>query len=518
VTASWLVWDSRALWLLWLISMLSLALGLAVTSWAYRPLTTLAERARELAGISTGGQGLAGLLWTDDPDDEAIASALGCIAANLQEIRSLNRIGQLVASEDDLQVILRTIAEEAVALLHADAALIGTWNEEQQVFRDVAACNLPVMFPGREFGARESLSSQVAKTGQVHFVDDYACYPYRIPELDHLGLCAALGVPLMAGSMCKGALVVHSLDRTRHFTPREGELLATFATQAGAAFEKARLYQLALDQLAKLEIARQELEMTLAHMVRIQEEERSRIAADAHDGVVQMMTGALCELQAAIAYFPDDLEQLGAKQERARDLVRESIHELRRVIYDLRPIALDTAGLVPAVESLIEDLGHGYAKLSPDLRLELSVVGKPGRFSPEVEIGAYRIIQEALNNAIKHSAASVAKVGIEVRDGVLQCSVRDDGVGFSVEKATSNCSRKTGLMGMRERARGMGGKLSISSGAGRGTMVVVEIPCRPGACRDQSDALRPFSTSRSPNSQGTGLQLEEMAGKAASSL
>jgi signal transduction histidine kinase len=481
--AAWLAWDTPFLWLVWVCGLLSLALGLGITAWANRPLSDLAQQARNLAGLSSDNQRLFGLIRTDPPGDEAIAVALERIETSLQEIHALNRIGQLVASEDDLGLLLSTIVEEAVALLRADAGLIGSWDAEQEVFRDVAACNLPIMFPGREFGAGESLSSYVAKTGTVVFVEDYAQYPYRIPELDRFQLRAALGVPLMVGDQCKGALVVHSVNPDRRFTTREGELLATFASQAGAAFEKARLYQLSLDQLERLELARAELETALATVVRIQEEERSRIAADVHDGVVQMMAGGLCELQAAMAYFPQEPELVEAKQQRARELVRDSITELRRVIYDLRPIALDAAGLAPAVETLIDDLQNGC-----DVRLQLRVLGTPGRLSPDVEISAYRIIQEALNNVIKHSAATKAQVGIRFAEGALHISVCDDGEGFSLEESASSHGQSAGLIGMRERARGVGGTLSVSSQIGGGTAVSAEIPCTPREALDRHPA------------------------------
>jgi signal transduction histidine kinase len=403
------------------------------------------------------------------------------IEQSLQEIRGLNRIGQLVTSNADLERILSAIVEEAVALLRADAGIIGYWDPAQEVFHDVAACNLPVMFPGREFRARESFSSQVAQTGQVIFLEDYSTYPYRVPELERFQLRATLGAPLMVDGQSRGAVVVQSVDRKRRFTPREGELLATFASQAGAAFEKARLYQLAVDQLEELRQARAELaqestelEQALAAMVRVQEEERSRIAADVHDGVVQMMVGSLCELQAAMAHFPNELEMVEAKQHRTRELIRDSITELRRVIFDLRPITLDAAGLVPAVEKLVEDLQSVF-----ESRLELQVHGKPCRFSSDVEIGAYRIIQEAVNNALKHAGAASVVINTQFANDTLQITVTDDGQGFSVDQATSPHSKSAGLIGMRERARSLGGELSVASIAGQGTTVTVEIQCRP---------------------------------------
>jgi signal transduction histidine kinase len=477
----WLTRDTPYQWILVVACLMALGLGLAIVVRAQRPLTELAARARRMAGLSSKRRRSLGLVRRDAPRDELFAAALDQIGNSLAEIRALNRIGQLVTSDASLEAILTAIVEEAVALLRADAGIIGNWDPEKEVFRDVAACNLPIMFPGREFRSSESFSSQVAQSGQVLFLEDYGIYLYRVPELERFRFRATLGAPLMVDDQSRGALVVLTVDPKRRFSPREGELLSAFASQAGAAFEKARLYQLSREQLSELlrartELAResQELEQALAAMVRVQEEERSRIAADVHDGVVQMMVGSLCELQAAMAHFPDAPEMVDAKQQRTRELIRDSITELRRVIFDLRPITLDAAGLVPAVETLVDDLQKVY-----DARLELQVGGTPCRFVSQVEIGAYRIIQEAVNNALRHANAGSIAIGIRFANGTLEIEVLDDGVGFSVEEATSIYGKHAGLVGMRERARSLGGRLSVVSVVGEGTTVSAEIPCQP---------------------------------------
>jgi signal transduction histidine kinase len=409
-----------------------------------------------------------------------ISDTLDKIEQSLQEIQALNRIGQLVASDENLKCILTAIIEEAVALLKGDAGLVGSWDDERMVFRDMVACNLPIMFRDKEFGINDCFASEVACRGELLFLDNYLDYSNRIIELDRFGLRAALGAPMTVRGRSVGTLVVLSTDPARRFTLREGQLLATFASQAGAAFEKARLHQLTLSQLAELsqakeELARKsrELEQALSYMVKVQEEERARIAADVHDGVVQIMVGSLCELQAAMAHYPRSPDLVKEKQEKARKLIRESITELRRVIFDLRPITLDVAGLVPAIQSLREDL-----RLMSGLQMEICVTGLPCRLPPATEISAYRIIQEAVNNVAKHAQATCIEVGLRFEDEVLEISVRDDGRGFSVEEATLIYGKHAGLIGMRERVRSLGGKLSVSSTAGQGTSIKAVIPCR----------------------------------------
>jgi signal transduction histidine kinase len=489
--ALWQASGAATRWQLMITGILAVGLGLVISAWAYRPLSGLAARARHLAGLRQDSRHVLGILRRDPAGDRMMSQALDRIEQSIQEIQSLNHIGQMVASNDDFPAILHAIAEQAVALLAADAGLIGRWDSEKELFQDIAACNLPIMFPDREFGTRDSLSSQVAHSGQILYVSDYQNYPFRLKELDRFRFRAALGVPLMVGDECKGALVALSVEPDRQFTERDGQLLLAFASQAAAVFEKARLHQLALEQLSALaqvkeELAKesQELERALTNMVRVQEEERARIAADAHDGVVQLMVGSLCELQAAMARLPGSLDVVQQKHARARDLMRDSIAELRRVIFDLRPITLDSAGLVPAVLSLAEELEEVSG-----VAIQVSTAGSSCRFPPETEINAYRIVQEALNNALKHSGALSITVGIRFAEDNLELTVNDDGRGFSVQETAASYGDRAGLIGMRERARSLGGRLFISSKGNAGTMVRALIPCRPAARSDGPSSL-----------------------------
>lgn len=213
---------------------------------------------------------------------------------------------------------------------------------------------------------------------------------------------------MMVRGESKGSLTVLMTDPDYRFTYRDGQLLATFANQAGAALEKFRFYQLSVDQLEELTLAkeqltteRQELEWALFNMVQVQENERARIAADIHDTVVQSMVGGLYELQAVMLQSPEAPEEVVAKQERVRKLLQEAILELRKVIYNLRPQILDQAGLASAVKQLAEE----FEKMA-HLHQHVLVHGIPFRFSSHAETATYRIIQESLKYAFKHAQAT----------------------------------------------------------------------------------------------------------------
>lgn len=466
------------LWLGLLFGVFSILLGVVLNWWVTRPLSLISQRARSLAGIRQDDRPLFGLLSASPPWDETISAALDEIEQSLFEIQALNRIGQLIASDLNQEQVLGSIVEEAVGLLKADAGLIGLWDSENKVFHDIAACNMPIAFPGREFGVQDSFSSQVADSGRVIFIDDYRKYPYRIPDIEQFQFRGTLGAPLTVKGESRGSIVILSNDPNRRFTSRDGQLLETFANQAGAALEKVNLYEIAVKQLdaltrAKEELAAEgfELERALSNIVQVQENERARIAADIHDGVVQSMVGSLYELQAILAQDRKLSDGVHEKLDGVRGLIQETIVELRQVIFNLRPLILDLTGLAPAVEQLAEECAQ-VASFRPNVR----IIGNPVRFAEQSETAAYRIIQESLNNAFKHANASKVDVSVIFSNEFVDLSVVDDGKGFVVKDVSTPEIRHVGLIGMRERARSVGGHLQISSSMDHGTEIMAHIP------------------------------------------
>ena len=489
-----LLWCRPYLWTIWAAGLVTLVTSLVIIRWVTRPLHELSRRAKALAGARLSSGTALGILGTSPPWDMALSSALDEIERSLIEIQTLNRVTQFAVSEDDLETILAHIAHEAVALLRADAGIIGLWDPERQVGRDVAASTLPIAFPGREWSASESFSCQVAMSGHVIYLDDYTKYPQRIRELDGYEFRGTLGAPMTVRSQARGVITVLTRDRVRRFTPKDGELLATFASQAATALEKARIHRISMARLEELSKAQEELarksrqlQKALSAVVRVQEHERSRIAADVHDGVVQLMVGSLLELQAAMAHFEGASPTVVKKYERARELIQEAVGELRRVIFDLRPLVLETAGLVPAIETLTKH----FADMA-GFRPSLIVVGKPCRLSADAEVAAYRIVQELLSNVFKHAKAGSVDITVRFGSGNVELMVVDDGGGFHpAHEASLQEGKSVGLIGIRERALSVGGQVLVSSVPGQGTEVTLVLPKSSG-----SDGLRELDKER----------------------
>ena len=224
---------------------------------------------------------------------------------------------------------------------------------------------------------------------------------------------------------------------------------------------------------AREEIAQRaaQLQRLLARIVRVQEEERGRIAHDMHDGLIQLVAGALFESQAAKERLPSDPQSAVEKLTVVQQLLGQMDEEVRRTIHDLHPPLLDQAGLVPAIKKYARSYEETWG-----IPCSVQAQGAPARLPSHAEVAIYRIVQEALVNVRTHSEAHYAHVLLEYRPEVLRVMVRDDGRGFDGQKALANPGEQLGLVGMRERAQSLGGHLEVQSAPGQGATILVEVP------------------------------------------
>ena len=206
-----------------------------------------------------------------------------------------------------------------------------------------------------------------------------------------------------------------------------------------------------------------------AGAVRAAEEERQRIARELHDDTAQRLAGLMLMLK--VASRTEDAKERQTRIDQVREEIGAAADAVRRIARGLRPPILDEVGLPAALESLVRSLRHAHG-----LDIELTMDGPVGRLHPDSELAMYRIVQEALSNAIRHSGASRVAVSLNEEDRVMRAEVRDDGRGFAMERPFSDDGQGLGLVGMRERARNAGGTLEIYGGPGAGTRVRVTLP------------------------------------------
>jgi len=205
----------------------------------------------------------------------------------------------------------------------------------------------------------------------------------------------------------------------------------------------------------------------LRRTLRLQEDERRRIAGDIHDAVSPLITGALYQARALqMRNGSSPIEEREETLASVNSLLEQASDELHSVIFDLRPPDLDDIGVVAAIEAFIQT----FARTGLSCRLE--VVNELPPQTPEVRLGMYRIVQEALHNVIRHASADEAVVRLESTNGILRVTIKDNGIGFDPEMSYRPTS--LGLLSMRERAAAIGASFKIVSKPGGGSAIVIE--------------------------------------------
>lgn len=267
--------------------------------------------------------------------------------------------------------------------------------------------------------------------------------------------------------------VLHATLRRPDGSPREVEIALTALPDHGRTSLQMVIHDVTQRQreLQELQASRQALRRLSANIVEGREAERRRIARELHDELGQSLSALKLELAACV---DDALPE--HHRARVRGMLRrldEIMAAVRRIAVDLRPQMLDDLGLGPAVEWLVQDFARHTG-----LRCTTQI-DDVGALEDSVATALYRMVQEALTNVLRHAQASEVSVELRLRDGRALLTVCDNGVGLPDAKAPRDS--RFGLLGMRERADMLGGRLRVASGQGGGTCVSMELPLRaPG--------------------------------------
>lgn len=241
---------------------------------------------------------------------------------------------------------------------------------------------------------------------------------------------------------------------------RPGPLLPDSIDGIAETEEVARIELAFLRMMRRLEAERRRAGSAA---LRAQEEERARVARDLHDEVNQSLTGLLLRLEAVREAAPPELEpELAA----TRSLANQAMQELLSLARQLRPTALDDLGLAAAIAGQLEQVERS------GLVAELRTEGDFSDLDDDVQLVVYRVAQEALTNAARHSEATRVEVGLRLAGDGVELTVTDDGRGFAFEQS----ERGLGIGGMRERALLIGAELTIESRPGDGTTVRLAVP------------------------------------------
>lgn len=207
-------------------------------------------------------------------------------------------------------------------------------------------------------------------------------------------------------------------------------------------------------------------------IIQAQEEERKRVAREIHDGPAQSIANLVFRVEFTQQLMDKDMVKAKAELEELKEIIRLSMQDVRKIIYNLRPMSLDDLGLIPTLKRYIDKFIN-----ETGIMIDFDEVGSKQRLARSYEVTIFRLIQEALNNIYKHSKASEGKVIIEYGEEHINLLIRDDGIGFNTGEVGDD---KYGLINMKERCNLLSGSITIDSDISRGTIIKIILPKKRG--------------------------------------
>jgi signal transduction histidine kinase len=387
----------------------------------------------------------------------------------IRGLETTTEISRALGGVTDLDRVLELVVKRSRALLGARAAEIALVEGDEFVIAAVAGAGVEGL-RGRRMTIEESLAGVALKSGHLQ----------RFPEIPpdtfayrEMGARSALVTPMSFRNRSVGFLVVFDrLGGDRPFNEEDERLLEAFAASAAIAVATA--------QHAGDEALRRSLEAS--------ERERGRWARELHDDTLQQLAGLRVLLSSARR--SGDQARIDSVIGEAIEHITTSIGDLRSLITDLRPAALDEFGIKPALETLVARVIR-QSDLAVDLEVDLAYDNgeTQSRYPFEIESTVYRVVQEALTNVVKHADAADVTIRVGDRAGAVEVLVRDDGHGFDADERTAGF----GLLGMRERLALVRATFDIESAPGVGTTLRASIPARRGGAAGESLASPPHA-------------------------
>ena len=380
-----------------------------------------------------------------------------------QELAILNSIPAAVSTSLDLSEILLLLKQQLSQQLGVPGGCIYIYDQQEAKFELKEMWGFPdevpaliAAVPAQSYPANEILRTRkpflVADVKQDHLYARLGMDRKR-PDWQ-----SCLGVPVLADGAMQGVVVLFS---PTIFNEAQIAFFTSFGRQVGAAFHHARLFE-------QFFVARERAQMLSQRLVAIQEEERRNLARELHDEIGQILTGLKLILEMSLRLPPEESQ---ANVQEAQALVGELMSKVRQISLDLRPGMLDDLGLLPALLWYLE-------RYTTQTKVQVNFTHsglEAHRFASEIETAAYRIVQEALTNVARHAAVKEVEVSVWSDPDILCVEVQDHGTGFNPQMALA-AHNSSGVAGMAERARLLGGGLTIESESGKGTLITAHLP------------------------------------------
>jgi signal transduction histidine kinase len=372
-----------------------------------------------------------------------------------RQLQSLNEVGNALANETDLALLLGLVARRLGELLDARLVIVVLPARDDELRIAAAAGEGGDELVGQTLDRAASKSGRVLERRRSERVDSVIDDPEVNQELTRkIAARTGLWVPLVARQRVIGVIEAHDKlgSQTARFSDDDLRLAETFAARAAVAVDLSE--RVARDALRRV-VAAQELE-------------RRRLARELHDETGQALTSILLGLKPLEDVLADGPPRAALAE--LRGLVVAALQDVRRLAVELRPKVLDDFGLEAALERLTETFAE-----QTGIRVAFRSAMPEERLPAEIETALFRVVQEALTNVVKHARATRVSVLLTRQPGGVAAVIEDDGSGFDPERAGDD---RLGLAGMRERLALLDGRLEIESSAGAGTTLVAEVPLR----------------------------------------
>ena len=375
-----------------------------------------------------------------------------------RELAILNSIAEALNHEVDLTRALQTVLNQVSALFDLTTGWVWLLHDKTGESYLAASRNLP---PG------------LTEDPQLMEGDCYCLRTYRQGDLEgaanvNVVRCSRLSglisgtaglrhhasIPLYSSSQKHLGVLNVASQEWRQLSDDDLRILYTVGDLLSIAIERASLFERSTELGAV--------------------EERNRLAREMHDTLTQGLTGIVLQLETADAYLEEnaDIERVRQAMRKALTLAQGNLQEARRSVLDLRAAPLEGRTLAEALANLTQELSEDEG---PDIELE--TVGGARPLPPRIEVGLYRIAQEALANVIRHSEASKAAVRLVTTPEKIELTVEDNGKGFEPSMIPDG---HYGLRGISERARLLSGRMNLETSVGVGTRIVIVVPVEEG--------------------------------------
>jgi signal transduction histidine kinase len=366
-----------------------------------------------------------------------------------RELATLYEIMEVTSESLDMQTTLERSLERVLKATRCNVGAIQLLDETRAILNLAVQRGIPptLLTSINNMTTSRGAVGRIVRDGQPLLTNDIVAelMMLGVPPVDDFPR-SYVGVPVRARGQILGVLSVVG-DQGRHFDRKEADMLASIADQVGIAVENTRLRQ----QARRVAVM----------------EERARLARELHDSVTQSLYSATLFAEAARELATaGESEKVANYLSQLGQITQQSLKEMRLLVYELRPPALQSEGLLGALQQrmdAVEARSGVEARLMVEDLIELPA---------NVEEGFYGIAQEALNNTLKHAAATSVKVRLGLQDRWIQLEIEDNGLGFNPDTTDSG---GLGLTSMRERAGKVGGILTILSSPGEGTKIVVRV-------------------------------------------